>query len=303
MTVFFCFAFFIASLAGCAQTEPSAIMEPVPEEEAAVAKETVEVVPQTEPEAVSCYEPSGATLEERILPPEGFTRTSAEEGSLAEFLRSYPLKPHGTSVKLFDGREKRNQNAHVAVFDMPLENADLQQCADSVMRVYAEYFHATGQTDRIRFHFTNGFLCDFDTWKTGKRVSVNGNDVAWTAAGSADDSYEALESYLHTVFTYAGTLSMTGECERISEDEIAIGDVFLKGGSPGHVCMVIDMCEDAEGRKAFLLGQGYMPAQDFHVLDNLSQNDDPWYYVNELSYPLQTPEYVFEEGSLMRPVY
>lgn len=303
MRIFFCFILIMFFLTGCGQTNPPAVTGPVKKTEAAVAEETTIESPQTEPEAASLFQPEGTTLEERILPPEGFERTSAEEGSLAEFLRSYPLKPNGSSVKLFDGREKRNQDAHVAVFDMPVENADLQQCADSVMRVYAEYFFASGQTDRIRFHFTNGFLCDFDTWKTGKRVSVNGNDVAWTSAGSADDSYEALESYLHTVFTYAGTLSMTGECERISEDEIAIGDVFLKGGSPGHVCMVIDMCEDAEGRKAFLLGQGYMPAQDFHVLGNLSLGDDPWYYMDEITYPLRTPEYVFEEGSLMRPAY
>ena len=40
-----------------------------------------------------------------------------------------------------------------------------------------------------------------------------------------------------------------------------------------------------------------------HVLGNLSQDDDPWYYMDEIRYPLRTPEYVFEEGSLMRPVY
>lgn len=40
-----------------------------------------------------------------------------------------------------------------------------------------------------------------------------------------------------------------------------VGDVFLKGGSPGHVVMVVDLCENEEGQKAFLPGQGYMPAQ------------------------------------------
>ena len=55
--------------------------------------------------------------------------------------------------------------------------------------------------------------------------------------------------------------------------------------------------------KAFLLAQGYMPAQEFHVLKNPLHEDDPWYYVSELSYPLRTPEYTFNEGSLMRPGY
>ena len=43
-----------------------------------------------------------------------------------------------------------------------------------------------------------------------------------------------------------------------------------------------------------------MPAQDFHILNNPLHMDDPWYYASELSYPLKTPEYVFQEGSLKR---
>ena len=80
-----------------------------------------------------------------MLTPEGYTRTVAEDESLAHFLRSYPMKEDGAPVLLYDGREKGNQSAHAAVFDLPIENQDLQQCADSVMRVYAEYFLQTGQ--------------------------------------------------------------------------------------------------------------------------------------------------------------
>lgn len=62
------------------------------------------------------------------------------------------------------------------------------------------------------------------------------------------------------------------------------------------------MCvRDDSGRKCILLGQGFMPAQQFHVLKNPLHEDDPWYYVDELTYPLQTPEYTFEKGSLKRP--
>ena len=43
-----------------------------------------------------------------------------------------------------------------------------------------------------------------------------------------------------------------------------------------------------------------LPAQDFHILNNPLHMDDPWYYASELSYPLKTPEYVFQEGSLKR---
>lgn len=247
--------------------------------------------------------PEGMTLESRIAVPEGFERITAEEDSLAAFLRNYSLKEDGTEVLLYDGTPKGNQNAHVAVFALPLEPQDLQQCADSVMRIYAEYYWETKQQDRIAFHFTNGFLAEYSKWREGYRIQVEGNEVSWVKSKDYDDSYENFVQYLKIVFSYAGTLSMNSEAAPISLSEMQVGDVFLKGGSPGHVVMIVDLCENAEGKKAFLLGQGYMPAQEFHLLKNPLHENDPWYYEAELKYPLQTPEYTFEEGSLMRLSY
>ena len=47
--------------------------------------------------------------------------------------------------------------AQIAVFKLPIENENLQQCADSVMRVYAEYYWNTKQYDKIQFHLSDGF--------------------------------------------------------------------------------------------------------------------------------------------------
>lgn len=113
----------------------------------------------------SIIDSSGNTLMTRIRPPEGFKRTSVKNGSLTEFLRNYKMKKDGSPVLLYDGRKKGNQSAHAAVFKLPLENEDLQQCADSVMRVYAEYFWHSGQKDRIKFHFTDGFSAEYSNMK------------------------------------------------------------------------------------------------------------------------------------------
>ncbi len=256
-----------------------------------------------EPSAQAFIHPEGMTLAERIAVPEGFSRVQAEDGSLATFLREYPMKEDGSPVLLYDGREKGNQSAHAAVFALPIENEDLQQCADSVMRMYAEYFWESGQKERIAFHFVNGFYAEYTRWRDGGRIQVSGNEVSWVRTADYDDSYENLKKYLRYVFSYASTLSMEGESEPVSADEVDVGDVFLKGGSPGHVVMVVDLCEDMQGEKAFLLAQGYMPAQEFHVLNNPLHPDDPWYYERELAFPLATPEYTFGEGSLRRLGY
>ena len=277
----------------------SAAEETIKEIEIIEAAETIE----TPTEEITYLDPNGQDLASRILVPEGYHRILAETGSFLEYLRMFPVKEDGSPVLLYDGSEKWNQNAHVAVLGLPIENADLQQCADSVMRIYAEYFLASGQAERIAFHFTNGFEADYATWRAGRRIKVDGNQVYWVNSADYDDSYETFVKYMRMVFTYAGTLSMDGEADPISLDEIQPGDVFLKGGSPGHVVMVVDLCENEAGRKAFLLAQGYMPAQEFHLLKNPARAQDPWYYEEEIIFPFATPEYVFGEGSLQRLNY
>lgn len=243
---------------------------------------------------------NGATLAERIPAPGGYKREKAEEGSFLAYMRGLPMKADKSPVLLYDGSEKGNQGAHAAVFAMPVFDSDLQQCADSVIRVYAEYFWSAGAYDKIAFHLTNGFLMDYPAWREGKRLAVNGNDVSWVKKASYDESYDSFLLYLKYVMMYAGTLSLDNESTPIDINQIQAGDMFIKGGSPGHCVMVADLAVSEEGEVCFLLAQGYMPAQDFHILNNPIHADDPWYYVSELTYPLATPEYVFREGSLKR---
>jgi poly-gamma-glutamate synthesis protein (capsule biosynthesis protein) len=244
--------------------------------------------------------PEGSKLESRIQPPGGYERLPAEDGELAFFLRQMEVKAHGSPVLLYDGTEKGYQEGHVAVFTMDTGDRDLQQCADSIIRVYAEYYWSLGAYDKIAFHLTNGFLMEYSKWREGNRIQVDGNHVSWKKTKGYDDSYETFRAYLDMVFAYAGTLSLSQECKPITVDEIKPGDLFLQGGSPGHCVLVVDMAQDAAGRRCYLLAQGYMPAQDFHVLKNPLHEEDPWYYEEELTFPLTTPSWTFEEGSLAR---
>lgn len=257
----------------------------------------------TEAAESSVINPNGETTQTRINPPQGYERTQEPERSFAEYLRTYPLKPDKTPVLLYDGSEKSNQNAHIAVLKLPLENENLQQCADSVMRIYAEYFFENGEYDKINFRLTNGFAAEYSKWRKGYRIKFDGNNASWVKSAQPDDSYDCFKKYMRIVFSYAGTMSMESEARSIGIDEIKAGDVFLQGGSPGHVVMILDICENENGEKAFLLAQGYMPAQEFHILKNPKHSEDPWYYADEVTYPFITPEYRFDEGSLKRLCY
>lgn len=244
--------------------------------------------------------PEGKTQETRILPPKGYDRIPSSAGELTSFLRNMELKADGSPVLLYDGTEKGAQEGHIAVFALDTGDRDLQQCADSILRVYAEYYWSLGAYDKISFHLTNGFLMEYTKWREGNRLVVNGNDVSWSKKKGYDASYETFRNYLDMVFAYAGTLSLSQECKPITIEEIRPGDLFLQGGSPGHCVLVVDVAEDSAGNRCYLLAQGYMPAQDFHILRNPLHEEDPWYYEAELTFPLNTPSWSFNEGSLVR---
>lgn len=281
------------------ESEPSAAdMEP-----GISAEESIRSASNPAPEETGMICPDGMTLETRFAVPKGYTRLEAAETSLLAFMRQMELKPDGSPVLLYDGTEKKNQKSHAAVFALDVGNRDLQQCADSILRVYGEYLWSRGEKDQIGFHLTSGFWMDYASWREGNRLVLNGNDVMWNLSASYDDSYESFRSYMTQVFVYAGTMSLDADSAEVSMEEAMPGDMFLKGGSPGHCVLIVDMAVNELGEKCFLLAQGYMPAQEFHVLVNNRHPEDPWYYESEVTYPFRTPEYTFPEGSLQRYSY
>lgn len=234
---------------------------------------------------------SGDSFSTRLEEPEGFHREPASKGSFGEFLRNQRLKPAGSPVLLFDGTRKRSE-VHAAVLDMDVGNRDLQQCADAVMRLRAEYLYAKGLYSEIGFHFTNGFYATYAKWRAGYFIKVKGNDVSWVKSWEDQSSYSSFRTYLNMVFSYCGTRSLEKEMKPVHLDRLEIGDVFIQGGSPGHAIIIVDMLIDDNGRKKVLLAQSYMPAQEIHVLKNFWGEED-WYEVGT-GERLRTPEWEFD---------
>jgi hypothetical protein len=240
-----------------------------------------EIAISKENKTISLINKEGKTVQDRIKPPDGFKRIPVEEGSYGEYLRHLPLKPHGSKVKYFDGRTK-NKDVHEAVIDIDVGDRDLQQCADAVMRLWAEYLYGTGEYDRIHFNFTNGFKADYETWMNGNRIRVEGNNAYWVKQADYSREYSVFRNYMDMVFAYAGTLSLSQEMKKVPLEDMQIGDVFLKGEDPGHCVIVLDIVEHEETKeKLFMVAQSYMPAQDIHILKNpKNEKNSPWYSIN-----------------------
>lgn len=203
-----------------------------------------------------------------IPAPTGYQRVPTD--AWGSYLRQLPLKKDPT-VYLYNGEKKRNQSAQYAVVDMSVGKQDLQQCADAVMRLRAEYLFAQKQYEQIVF-----------TSNAGKKYRF-----------TAPYTHEHLMQYLTEVFTYCNSASLEKELKPKQMRDISIGDVFIKGGFPGHVVIVVDLVEDKKGNKLFMLAQSYMPAQDIHVLNG---EMGPWYTAKEGV--INTPEYTFHSSQL-----
>ena len=272
----------ISALTACGQAEKEKPNPPLPE---SLQTRTVET--------------PGDSISTRFQPPPGFERMPVPANSFAAYLRNLPLKPEGSPVHLFDGRKKWRQDVHAAVIGMDTGDRDLQQCADAVMRLRAEFLFGEKRYSDIRFNFTNGFPAEYSKWRDGQRISVTGNRCEWRSTGRPSTSYEDFRAYLDQVFMYAGTLSLSQELASKNIEKLEIGDVFIRGGSPGHAVIVVDVAvKPATGEKVFLLAQSYMPAQEIHVLKN--PNDpklSPWYSL-DFGETLRTPEWTFSKNDL-----
>ena len=245
---------------------------------------------------------AAGTLASRIAPPPGFQRLPAADGSFAQWLRGLPLQPPGSPVLLFNGAPKRLQNVHVAVVDIDVGTRDLQQCADAIMRLRAEWLFATGRARDIAFNDTGSARpIAFSRWAAGERPRVAGQSLAWAKSAGADASYASFRRYMDVVFSYAGTHSLERELKLVPAAELQAGDVFIKGGFPGHAVLVADVAVNpAKGERRFLLLQSYMPAQNIHLLKNPESADGSPWYPGDFGNELVTPEWTFARERLRR---
>lgn len=224
--------------------------------------------------------PEGQTLETRLLPPDGYTRVPAEEGSFAQYLRSYPMLPDNIKLPVYDG-STINSTDYAAIFDISLGAEGWQQCADSVIRLYSDYFYESGQTDRISFMFSNGDECSYDHWRKGRRMLVLGGISLEIPAALPDDSRQQYMNYLKEVMRYAGTLSLQKESEVIPAAELRTGDIIC---NDTHVVMIADTAVNDKGEKCYLIGQSFIPSVCFHIITwTQGSTTSPWFTQEQLS--------------------
>ncbi|WP_460619762.1 DUF4846 domain-containing protein [Hymenobacter ruber] len=246
--------------------------------------------------------PVGQTVAARFVPPLGSQRVPVTASSWGEWLRWLPLKPAGTKARLYNGQLKDRQDVVAAVVNIDVPPQDLQQCADAVIRLRAEYVFSH-DPNKVHFHLTTGYDFWFSDFVAGRTFRVANEEVLPATRPAEAPTHAALARYLVPTFGYAGTKSLSRELRPVPLPQVQPGDVLIHGGAPGHAVLVVDVAENpASHQKYVLLAQSYMPAQSIHVLRNV---DAPalgaWFAVpGPADAEFDTPEWTFARAELKR---
>jgi hypothetical protein len=246
-------AILLATL-GCGSADTSVDLEPEP------------IDPRSYAWAIDAGElPASTTLATRFPTPAGHSRVQVRDGSFAAWLRGLPVRIDRRAVLDHRGRPTGWDSAGVIALDVG--DKDLQQCADTLLRLHGEWLWSSGRTRELAYHFTSGDLSRFSDWVAGRRLKVEGAKVRQVEVEPVASDRAALRAWFEQLFMYAGTRSLELDTKPVPLDQpIAAGDLLLRPGSPGHVVMVLDVAEGPDGERIAVIGQGSMPAQELHVI-------------------------------------
>jgi hypothetical protein len=247
--------------------------------------------------------PQGGTIMTRIKAPEGYKWFIERPGSFESYLQNLELESAGAMIFDYKKNSIKNQFEHVAIITSDIGSKDLQQCADAIIRLRADYLWENDMRDKIAFHFTSGDLFKWVDYKNGVRPVLSGNNsVQFENRASFDDTYEAFKKYLEIIFIYAGTISLHNETTKVTDNKkIKTGDILITPGSPGHAVIVVGSAENSKGERVYLLAQGNTPAQSVHVITNpYNKYLNPWYKLDLSKNLTITAGYLFRKTNIRR---
>lgn len=213
------------------------------------------------------------SLFNRIKPLEGYERPKTNS-DFGNWLRFLPLKPEDEDVHKYNGEETTLKESffmkNAGVIDMGVLNK-WQQCADSILRLKAEYHWSKGEFYKIVFPLEK------------QNISY----LSWIK--KYDHSRKTFYKYLTHIYGNLGTASMKRDFKKINAHKLDIGDMNVqnKTGGVGHIFLILDIIENKKGKRLYLLGQGATPAQEFHIIQPPFQFS-PWIDMNNLQNMLKT---------------
>jgi hypothetical protein len=199
------------------------------------------------------------TINNSIPVPNGFLREIYPTDSYSHWIQNLPLKVPPIILN-YKGQVVESGLYRVfGVVGLPLLfKSDIEQCADFAMRFWAEYHKSAGTLDKL-------FLFNY-----------SGRKMRFVSSG------KSFINFLKSAFANTNSYSLKKGCSRVAASEIIPGDMFVQNerGGIGHVSVVLDACKSKQGKRLFLIGYSFMPAQEFHIEKSSDQyGTEGWFTV------------------------
>ena len=176
--------------------------------------------------------------------PKGYERIQFDKKSFSHYLQSLPLKKSKKIYK-YNGEKIFGVLYNIyAVVDKPLLfKSDLEQCADFCMRFWADFHKKQNRLDRL-------FLYDY----SGKKKYYKSSSIKY-------------ERFLRWHMAYSNSYSIKKGANKVQTKVLKPGDMFVqnKDGGIGHVSLVVDSAKNNNDKRIYLIGYGFIPAQEFHI--------------------------------------
>jgi hypothetical protein len=184
------------------------------------------------------------TIKNKIPVPPGYQCMVYPHDSFSSWIQNLPLKT-GNSIIDYCGHNVESGFYNVfGVIMIPLMfKSDLEQCADFAMRFWAEFHKEKGKLDKL-------FLFDY----SGQKKMFS-------------QSSKTYQNFLKAAFANTNSHSLKKGCIPVAPDDLMPGDFFVQNerGGVGHVSVIMDICHAPDGKRLFLMGYSFMPAQEFHI--------------------------------------
>ena len=119
--------------------------------------------------------------------------------SFGNWLRHLPIRTDRINVLSYDNEQLQRPSAAVVLMDVG--RRDLQQCADSAIRLHAEFLWHSGKAKDAGYYFTSGDLSKWVDWRGGERYRIRGR-------GPARPRSDSHASYRRYHLHLCGTLSL-----------------------------------------------------------------------------------------------
>ena len=243
---------------------------------------------------------SGMNIEDRITVPEGYIRPPFPENTFQYYLRTLPLKGADAKVVKYDGYDKFF-DCYDAVLDVNFQkDVDLIHGEHAVQLLRSKYLYESSKYELINFSFDDNRDLNFQEYGDGYRWVWQDSAYVKIETATSNFSENTFNEYLNEVFNNSTARGLMADTRGIKFSEISTGDVFIQPGNKhakGHAVIVLDLIVDPmTGERLVLLGQGFNPTQDIHILRNPFETDiSPWYRVDEDSFYFTTIQWNFRK--------